>query len=360
MRLKAFQVKNYKTIEDSGRVEIDTNVSCLMGKNESGKSAVMQALWKFNNVAGAKFDRLFDLPAEHFTRLRTTDPEVVVLEFSLEEADKAAFLKEFKALNSAPDVVTIRATYDGKRTFDFKLSYTPAKYSSVSGIIQSIVGALNTLAASTTNTEEQSKITAAVTALEALRVAGDPNKTADEIGSQPIQNASTALQAIPKERLGTLGQTATEALKKFAAHSGTWDLKTKVEKWIESMLPIFIYFEDYGRLKTRIHLPEFITKQQQSQQGGLKDPEEQMLLRTQVAMFEWANLDPAELLRLGQPKQGSETLEQVNRRKDERARILESASYHLSGDWVDWWDQRSHTYTFPLMAMTLSYESRTT
>ncbi len=63
MRLKAFTVKNYKTVSDSGKVEIDPNVTCLMGKNEAGKSAVMQALWKFNNVSGANYDRLFDLPA---------------------------------------------------------------------------------------------------------------------------------------------------------------------------------------------------------------------------------------------------------------------------------------------------------
>ena len=37
MRLKAFVVKNYKTVLDSGRVEIDTNVACLMGKNEAGQ-----------------------------------------------------------------------------------------------------------------------------------------------------------------------------------------------------------------------------------------------------------------------------------------------------------------------------------
>jgi hypothetical protein len=77
MRLRAFRVKNYKTVLDSGRVQTDENVACLMGKNESGKSAVMQALWKFSNVSGAKYDRLFDLPAEFFTRLRGTDPEVV-------------------------------------------------------------------------------------------------------------------------------------------------------------------------------------------------------------------------------------------------------------------------------------------
>src|SRR5258707_13172812 len=110
MRLKSFQVKNYKTIQDSGPVQIDRIVACLMGKNESGKSAVMQALWKFNNVSGAKFDRLPDLPAEHFTRLRATDPEVVVLEFALEPPDKTAFLAEFKALTSAPDTVSVHST----------------------------------------------------------------------------------------------------------------------------------------------------------------------------------------------------------------------------------------------------------
>src|SRR5260370_2848912 len=142
MRLKAFQVKNYKTIEDSGRVEVDTNVSCLMGKNESGKSAVMQALWKFNNVAGAKYDRLFDLPAEHFARLRSTDPEVVILEFVLEKGDKAAFAMEFPPLASAPETVTVHSTYDAKRTYDVKLDYTPARYSTISATVASAISAL--------------------------------------------------------------------------------------------------------------------------------------------------------------------------------------------------------------------------
>ena len=101
MRLKAFDVKHYKTILGSGRVEIDANVTCLMGKNEAGKSAVMQALWKFNNVSGAHYDRLFDLPAEFYTRLRGTDPEVVALEFMLDSGDKADLLKQFPALSTS-------------------------------------------------------------------------------------------------------------------------------------------------------------------------------------------------------------------------------------------------------------------
>lgn len=343
MRLEAFRVKNYKTIEDSGRVEIDTNVSCLMGKNESGKSAAMQALWKFSNVAGAKYDRLFDLPAEHFARLRKTDPEVVVLEFGLEDGDKKDFRSQFPALASAPEVVTVHSTYDLKRTYDAVLTYTPVRYSAIVATVTSAISALQTLEAATTDAAEKTKISAAHSSLQALHDAANPDKAATEIGTQLIQSAVDALQAVQKDGLGAMGKATANALANFASHSQMADLKSKVDKWIEGRLPIFIYFEDYGRLKTRIHLPDYVSKEQQQKQNALRDPEEQMLIRTQMAMFEWANLNASELQTLGQPKQPNESLESVNRRKDERARILESASYHLSGDWVDWWDQREHT-----------------
>ena len=170
-----------------------------------------------------------------------------------------------------------------------------------------------------------------------MNFAGNPDKAATEIPTATIEKAINALRAVPKEKLGNLGTGTVDALAAFASHSQP-DLGKKAEEWLTARLPIFIYFEDYGRLKTRIHLPEFIAKQQ----SPPKDSEEQMLHRTQVALFEWANLDAAELRTLGTPKGGNETQEAVDRRKSERARILESASYHLSGDWIDWWDQRTH------------------
>lgn len=63
MRLSAFRIQNYKTISDTGRVEVRPNVTCLLGKNESGKSSVMQAIWKASNVAGGKYDTLYDYPS---------------------------------------------------------------------------------------------------------------------------------------------------------------------------------------------------------------------------------------------------------------------------------------------------------
>src|SRR6266478_2820607 len=338
MRLKAFRVKNYKTVLDSGRVEIGTNVACLLGKNEAGKSAVMQAFWKFNNVSGAKFDRLLDLPAEFFARLRSKDPEVVVLEFSLEDHDKTDFLREFPALSAAPEAVTIHSTYDNKRTVDVALAYTPARYGPVAARVKATITALKTLEGTAQPVPpELAPVSAARQALEQLEAAGDPDKPATEIPTATIQSAINMLKAVPKEKLGDLGTGTTTALVTFASHSQP-DLKTKVQEWLNGRLPIFIYFEDYGRLKTRIHLPDFVARQA----NPPKDSEEQMLQRTQVALFEWANLDPSELQGLGAPKQPNESQEAVVRRKAERSRLMESASYHLSGDWVDWWDQRTH------------------
>jgi hypothetical protein len=338
MRLKAFRVTNYKTALDSGRVEIDTNVACLMGKNEAGKSAIMQAFWKFNNVSGAKYDRLPDLPAEFYARLRSSDPEVVVLEFVLEEHDQIEFRKDFPAVSAAPETVIVRSTYDGKRTVEVKLAYTPASYGTVSSQVKGTITALKTLEGTTQPAPpEAAPISAARQALEELDLAGEPDKPATSIATATIENATNTLNAVPKEKLGDLGKATVVALATFVSHSQP-DLTRKAEEWLNARLPIFIYFEDYGRLKTRIHLPTFIAQQA----SPPKDPEEQMLHRTQVALFEWAHLDAAELQRLGIPRQEKETQEAVDRRKDERARLLESASYQLSGDWVDWWDQRTH------------------
>jgi hypothetical protein len=180
-------------------------------------------------------------------------------------------------------------------------------------------------------------VTAARQGLEKLESAAQPDNLANAIPATTIQNAITVLKGVPKDKLEDLGKGTVEALVTFGSH-GRHDLQTKAEEWLTTRLPIFIYFEDYGRLRTRIHLPDYIAKKQTPP----TDPEEQMLHRTQVALFEWAGLDAIELRSLGLPKQGNETQEVVDRRKAERARILESASYHLSGDWIDWWDQRTH------------------
>lgn len=48
MKLKSVRIRMFRNILDSTDVKIDEKVTCLVGKNESGKSAFLSALWRLN------------------------------------------------------------------------------------------------------------------------------------------------------------------------------------------------------------------------------------------------------------------------------------------------------------------------
>jgi predicted ATP-dependent endonuclease of OLD family len=49
MKLRTVQIRMFRNILDSTEVEIDEKVTCLVGKNESGKSAFLNALWRLRS-----------------------------------------------------------------------------------------------------------------------------------------------------------------------------------------------------------------------------------------------------------------------------------------------------------------------
>ena len=60
MRLTKVRITNYRSVEDSGEVEIG-DVTCLVGKNEAGKTAFLQALNKLGQIKLATFDLSSDV-----------------------------------------------------------------------------------------------------------------------------------------------------------------------------------------------------------------------------------------------------------------------------------------------------------
>jgi recombinational DNA repair ATPase RecF len=69
MKLIAFRVQKFRNIIDSEEVAIQPDVSNLVGKNESGKTAALNALYRLNPAYGEKFD-----VGEHYPRWMTTLP----------------------------------------------------------------------------------------------------------------------------------------------------------------------------------------------------------------------------------------------------------------------------------------------
>ena len=50
MKLREFTVREFRSIWDSGPIAVDDLVTCLVGKNESGKTALLTALYRTNPI----------------------------------------------------------------------------------------------------------------------------------------------------------------------------------------------------------------------------------------------------------------------------------------------------------------------
>lgn len=78
MKLVRARVQNYRSIEDSGWVDIDERITALVGKNESGKTAFMQALFKLSPVEPASYDEVLDFPSRLTSRRKATQGPIPV------------------------------------------------------------------------------------------------------------------------------------------------------------------------------------------------------------------------------------------------------------------------------------------
>jgi energy-coupling factor transporter ATP-binding protein EcfA2 len=73
--LQKVHVQRFRNIVDSGRVDIEPDVAALVGKNESGKSTLLHALFRLN-PANAGYPRRFDSTEEYPRWRLTTDRRV--------------------------------------------------------------------------------------------------------------------------------------------------------------------------------------------------------------------------------------------------------------------------------------------
>src|SRR3984893_4857617 len=115
MKLKSFQIKNYKVIDDTGPVKVDSKLTALGGRNESGKTSILKALWKSRNVADAKFDKLYDFPRDRYPKERSGNQVVTVLEFGLSDQEAAALVELLPSRPAQrPTKITRIARYEGQ------------------------------------------------------------------------------------------------------------------------------------------------------------------------------------------------------------------------------------------------------
>lgn len=91
MKLVAAQIHNFRSVEDSEEFQIG-DLTCLVGKNEAGKTAILQALLGIKPFGDYKYDKMRDYPRRYVNKYddRHADgkSDVVTSRWELSKEDK--------------------------------------------------------------------------------------------------------------------------------------------------------------------------------------------------------------------------------------------------------------------------------
>jgi energy-coupling factor transporter ATP-binding protein EcfA2 len=120
MLLSRALVKRFKSIDDSEVVAFEPDVTCLVGRNESGKTAFLEALARLNPMADDPlgFDELRDYPRHLRGRERDGIADLVPVSatFELEDADLEELWAVFGQGVISSRELRLERTYGGRRS----------------------------------------------------------------------------------------------------------------------------------------------------------------------------------------------------------------------------------------------------
>ena len=120
MKLTRVHVTNFRCIDDSNPVEIGTN-TCLVGKNEAGKSAFLKALEGLRSVDSSytEYSKTENYPrrylADYDDRHNDEEAQVISTVWQLDEDDRNALTNEFGEDAIEGDDVTISKSYGSSK-----------------------------------------------------------------------------------------------------------------------------------------------------------------------------------------------------------------------------------------------------
>jgi AAA ATPase domain len=275
-------IRNYRSVEDSGDFAIEPGVTCLVGKNESGKTADLQALYRLNPVdSSAVFDEVIDFPSR-LTKQRKLAAEnevipVVTAAFALDGTEIAAIENDLGAGALTSPEFTVTAGYRSSgRTYSFSVDEA--------AIVRHLASRLD------------------------LALDGHP-----ELGAvATVADFLAALQDVdepPPSVTAMIGKITSWREQRVKLHI--------IETYLQPRLPKFVYFADYDTMPGIVSIPDLIDRRAQH---DLSIGEQALL-----SLLKEAGTSPEEFL---------------NPDKHERLiRELENTSNAISDEVFEFWSQ---------------------
>ncbi len=335
MRLASFHIKKYRSIEDSGEIRVDENVTTFVGINESGKTNVLRALKRLNPIEDTCFNDLAEQPTWHFESM---DPEEVFVtatfKLSGKERDRVSEISgrlvqldevKFSRRKNMNLICDLEAEQEAIHFDAFDRNY-----------LQPILAILNSVNPNAFERGQGQK-DIIIGIFEDI-VHGYEGKSNVR---QPQTLAS--IKQRMKYFTHTLSVISGDHAKKASINSAieriysevTEDPTEKIKEYLVKALPRFIYFANVAIIDSRIHLPTFVKKLDAS---GLSEDE-----KTAKTLLDLAGLDAKDLHKLS--TDGNDRAE-VRENHDRLDRLLSGASTKVSNEIDSIWDQNDHDIEF--------------
>ena len=289
MKLTKVHITEFQSIQDSNEFEID-DVTCLIGKNEAGKTALLKALYRLNpiNEEDGDFDVTDDYPRRTVTDYedeveaeRRKPAQVVQATYAFESEDITAVKKAFgpECLGGKAPFLTLSKGYSNKRTFG---GFTVDDKSALKHIIEN---------------------------------ANLPRQLADRL--LKMETAQEMVEALDTVDPAEESQEPVSILQSISEHGVAYVVYNEI---LRHRVPKFLYFDEYYQLKGQDNLDALLSR---VESNTLEDSDYPLL-----GLIELARID---LNQLTNPRR-TETL--IAR--------LEAAGNSLTQRVLPYWSQNQH------------------
>ena len=264
MRLESFKVTNFRSITDSGWVDV-SQITAILGRNESGKSNLLRGLRSLNPAEGfVALNPIKDFPRHRRLEECTNDTPVVDSRWSLDE-DEQAELADMLPRAKGIKHVEVARRYQGKlRSVTFvDLAAQSFDETDIKAKVRKIVPAVQ---AATDKAEDAAKtaLTLAADAFDKAMVVSS-DRTIWATGAVAATKAlRKALAAADVELSDKQDQLVTELEDLAESVAGDKADQEKARNWVIAMMPKFIYVDEYPDLHGHQNITEYLTRKTQS------------------------------------------------------------------------------------------------
>lgn len=289
MRLASFQITNFRSINDSGSID-STQLTAILGRNDSGKSNLLRALHSLNPAEGiTELSPIKDFPRHRRLEECQPDTPVVATRWALDENERAELTEMLPRAANVRHVTAGRGYGTARWTGLEGLAELSLDVSDIKSKVRKIVPAVKAVAEKAAE-KARATLEQEADAFDAAMILSPDYIRWSEGAVRALQTLRKALAAAGAELSDKQEQMLAELEDTARAIANDTPALAKAKQWVLEKLPRFVYVDEYPALPGRQNIADYLVRRG----WGQAAPEQQGFEKLCKA----AGLDPQQLQEL--------------------------------------------------------------